>query len=286
MILVTGAAGNLGSSVLDHLLHNLSADNIIAFTTSQEKADLLNAKGFKTRIGNFDDPSSLEKAFEGVTKLLLISTRSPNRFEQQAGVVDAAKKAGVKHILYTSAVIRDIESSALQKFMQSHFQTEEYIKASGIQYTFLRNGLYTEVIPMYVGNNVFDRGIYLPAGDGKASYALRSEMAEATANVLIQQNHENKTFHLTGYAAYSFNDVAEALARISGIPVNYMDVSPESFVEQLHRFNLPEHVIMLTSGFAADTKAGQFNQVYSDLEDLLGREPKSLEEGLKLIYGM
>lgn len=284
MILVTGATGHLGSAVIDQLLKNTSKEKFIALARNEEKAQALTDKGVQVRIADFDDIASVEKAFQGIEKLLLISTVAQNRAEQQKAVVDAAKKAGVKHIVYTGITMEDVNTSAIKTLMGSHFETEDHIKESGLAYTFLRNSLYTDVIPMYVGEKVFETGIYLPAGNGKSPYALRREMGEAAANVLLQDGHENKTYEITGSELYDYTEVAQILSELSGKDVPYIDADPAQYPERLKQSGVPEFVVFLIAGFAEDLKNHQFEIVTDDLEKLLGRKPTTLKEALKEIY--
>lgn len=286
MILVTGASGKLGSLVVEHLLGNGLKNEIVAFTRNAGKANEYKARGIKTRIGDFDKPEGLEKAFEGIEKMLLISTLDHSRYAQQSRVIDAAKRAGVKHIAYTGVAMRDVESSVLKPLMKSHFDTENYLKASGLHYTFLRNSLYMEMIPLYIGNKVFDKGIYLPAGDGKVSFALRSEMAEAAAKVLSGNGHENMTYDVTGGAGYSFRDIAGTLSELSRKEINYTDAPTEGFDELLKAAGVPGMYVTIVAGFAADIKAHQYEVVSSDLENLIGRRPATLKESLQKIYNL
>lgn len=286
MILVTGASGHLGTAVIDHLLKNTSKDNFIALVRSEEKAQSLKDKGVQVRIADLDDLASVEKAFQGIDKLLLISTMSHNRAEQQVAVVDLAKRVGVKHIAYTGISMADVNTSAIKLLMESHFQTEGAIKESGLNYTFLRNSLYTDVIPMYVGEHVFETGIYLPAGNGKSPYALRREMGEAAANVLLQEGHENKIYDITGSELHDYSEVAKTLSELSGKDVPYIDADPVEFPEKLKQFGVPEFYIFLTAGFAEDLRNGQYENATDDLENLLGRKPATLKEALKEIYSL
>lgn len=284
MILITGATGHLGSAVVDHLLKESSLDNFIALARTEEKAKPIRDKGIQVRIGDFDDLASLEQAFDGIDKLLLISTISHNRAAQQIAVIDKAKKAGVKHIAYTGVAMVDVNTAATKALMDSHFQTEDYIKESGLTYTFLRNTLYSNMIPMYVGDNVFKTGIYLPAGNGKAPFALRREMGEAAANVLLQNDHENKIYNITGSNLYSFADVAEALSGLSGKLVDYVDADPKEYVDRMKQLGVNEMMISMVSGFATDIKNHQCEIVTNDLEKILGRRPAALKEALKEVY--
>lgn len=284
MILVTGATGHLGSAVVAHLLKKTEAKNIVALARNEEKAAGLKAQGVAVRIGDLDDAASLDRAMEGIEKVLLISTVDPHRYEQHKRVVDAAKKAEVKHIAYTSVAMNDVEGSAIKALMGSHFQTEDYIKQSGLKYTLLRNSLYADILPMFVGEQVFDNGVYIPAGDGKVPYALRREMGEAAANVLLGSEHENKVYNIAGGESYSYADIAATLSKLSGKEVSYTDADAATYPQQLKEAGAPDEVVFLVSGFAADTKAHRFEVVGSDLAALLGRQPASLYDSLKELY--
>jgi NAD(P)H dehydrogenase (quinone) len=284
-ILVTGATGHLGSAVIHQLLKNENARHIVAFARDENKAKALKEKGVEVRLGTFEDTVSLDKAFQGIETVLLISTTDPSRFQQHRNVVDAAKKAGVKYMGYTSVPIKDLNSAAAKSLLESHFQTEDYIKASGLTYTFLRNNIYADMLPMYVGEKVFESGINLPAGTGKVPFALRREMGEAAANILLQSGqHENKTYELTNAELYSFEDVAEILSDLSGKSINYTDANLEAFTKTWKAHNMPESVLFIFTAFITDFKNHQYEKTSMDLEKLLGRKPATLKEALKELY--
>jgi NAD(P)H dehydrogenase (quinone) len=286
MILITGATGHLGAATVTHLLNKTNTANIVALARNEEKAKTLRDKGVEVRIGDFDDTASLDKAMQGIEKVLLVSTIDHNRFQQHKNVVDAAKRAGVRHIVYTSVSMKDLSTSAIAGLMESHFQTEDYIKDSGLPFTILRNTLYTDGIPFFAGEQVFETGIYFPAGNGSVPFALRDEMGEATANVLLQDGHENKTYSVTGSKLYSYEDVASELSALSGKTITYAQANTAEYINKLKQTGMPEYLVDMLSGFGTDIKNKQFETVHNDLETLLGRKPASLKEGLKLIYNL
>jgi NAD(P)H dehydrogenase (quinone) len=286
-ILVTGATGHLGSAVIEQLLKTISSNKISIITRNEEKRTEFEVKGYNAYIGNYDDIASLENAMKGVDTVLLISAGDQgDRMQEHKNVIDTAKKMGVKNIAYTSRCLKD-RSTLVNKLMVEHFDTEDYIIASGLNYTFFRNILYMDAIPQFIGGNAaLDRGIFLPAGDGKVAYALRSEMGEAMANVLLSEDCENKVYNFTGDKVYSFYDVATALTELSGKEVNYKDVETTVFEGNMKQRNLPDSVILKIVGFITDIKNNQESLIFSDLEKALGRKPTGLKEGLKLVFGL
>jgi NAD(P)H dehydrogenase (quinone) len=284
MILVTGATGQLGRSVVHQLLKNTSADKIAALVRDEDKAADFKDAGVSIRVGQYDDPVSLEKAMQGIEQVLLIAgTNEERRVQQHQSVVDAAKKAGVQGIAYTSRTLKD-RSTMANKLMEGHFQTEDYIKDSGLSYALFRNVLYMDTIPQFVGERVFETGISVPAGQGKVAFALRSEMGEAIANLLLASDWNQTTYKLTGSTSYSFDDVAAELTRLSGRAVNYQPAEASAFGAQMIRRGVPELVVQRVIGFMTDIKNGQEDEISPDLERLLGRKPATLQEGLKTLF--
>jgi NAD(P)H dehydrogenase (quinone) len=286
MFLVTGATGHLGSAVVSQLLKKTKASEISVLARDENKASALKTKGIDVRIGSYDDTSSLDKAMQGISKLLLISGNGPNRLQQHKNVVIAAKKAGIAQIVYTSISIKNMKTAAIRPIMESISLTEDLINESGLKYTILRNTLYTAGTPLFGGDKVLKTGIFLPTGDGKVPFALRREMGEAAGNVLLQNGHENKTYEITGSTLYSYEDVARELSALSGQTVSYTDADPSVFVTKIKDFGLPEIVNQIVAGFSADVKNHQFEKVTKDLENLLGRKPATLNASLKEIYNL
>lgn len=285
MILITGATGNLGKATIEFLSKKIPSENIAVLVRDENKASDLKALGVDVRTGDYHEKDSLVKAFRGVEKLLLISSNDFNdRLGQQKNAVDAAKEAGVKHILYTGVSMQNFEHSALKQIMGDHFDTEKHILESGLTYTFLRDNLYADVLPMFIGEHVFETGIHFPAGEGKVPFSLRIEMAEAFANVLSSEGHENKIYEISNSESYSFQDVANALSAHTGKPVAYHAVSADDFRKTLSEAGVPEAMIGFSLAFATGAKDGDFDIPNNHLEQLLGRKPSSLDEAIREIY--
>ncbi|WP_426492121.1 SDR family oxidoreductase [Hymenobacter sp. 102] len=284
MILITGATGHIGSAVIDRLLQLTAPGQVAGLVRDEAKAADLKARGVQLRVGNYRDPASLDRAMQGVSKVLLVSGGADeDGLQQHYNVVDAAKKAGVTCLAYTSRALQNPATLANQ-LMERHFQTEDYIRASGVPYVLFRNILYMDTLPQFVGPQVLERGIQLPAGMGEVAFALRQEMGEAIANVLADSRCDNRIFTFTGSTTYSFADVAAALSELSGRKVEYTPIEEAAFAARLQAQGLPPAVIQRISGFLTDIRNGQEATVSTDLADALGRPPASLPEGLSTIF--
>ena len=286
-ILITGATGNYGKSTIDFLLKKgISKNNISALVRDEVKAEDLKAKGIALKIGDYDNYPSLVEAFKGVDKLLLISGSDiENRGKQQENAVNAAKEAGVKYILYTSFERKnETETSPIAFVAKSHIDTENQIKASGIDYTIFRNNLYLDVLPMFFGEQVLETGIFLPAGETKSAFTLRNDMAEATANVLVSEGHENKEYSIANSENISIKEIADILSGLTGKKIPYTNPSAEIYIDTLTKAGVPSDYIGMFAGFSEAIKQGEFETSKTDLEKLLGRKATSAKEFLSQVY--
>ena len=285
MILITGASGHLGKKVVDTLLQKVAANNISVLVRDLEKAAPYQAMGVQVRFGDYHQPLSLQEAFQGVEKLVLISSSDfKDRIGQHKNVIDAAVGAGVSQILYTGVSMRDITTSPLRAFLEDHYATEAYIKATGISYTFLQHSLYADVIPMFLGEQVLTTGVYFPAGEGKVAFATREDLGEAIATIVSEEGHGNRVYRMTNTQAYSFVEIAAILSQLSGKTVGYVSPSSDEFVAALTSYGLPEPIIQMSAAFAAGMANNDFEETFSDLETILGRKPTTLEAYLQSYY--
>ncbi len=287
MILITGATGGLGSAAIRHLRENHPDLSVAALVRNPEKAAPLQELGVEIRQGDYSDVDSLVKAFQGVDKLLFVSANDIDvRAQQHRNIVEAIKKAKVPYVVYTSLSRVDGNATHLGPISETHIMTEELLAESGIPHTVLRNSLYMDALPMFFGENMLEQGsIFLPAGEGKGAYALRSDMAEGAARVLAGSGHEGKIYDFGSPTAWSFHDIADILTRLSGKTVTYANPSMEVYTDTLKQYGVPEMAIGLGAMFGQAIAHGELDKPTDDLRDILGRDPVPMEAFLAKAYG-
>ncbi|MDQ2720420.1 MAG: NmrA family NAD(P)-binding protein [Bacteroidota bacterium] len=274
----------MGSTVIKTLLKKILPQQINVISRKEEKLAKLKSQGLNTFVGSYDDIISLEKAIDSVDSVLLISSGDQgDRMQEHRNVVDTAKKYGVQNIAYTSRALRD-RTTLQNKLMEDHFDTEDYIKESGLNYTIFENGLYMEFLQFFVNKDQMEKGIFLPIGDGKVAFTLRADQAEAMANVLMNESFENRMYQFTNIETWSFYDVANILSSLSEKKIKYIPIELSAFHETMKQRGLPDAVINKMGGFLMDIKNNQEAVVTDDLENKLGRKPTTLQEGLKVIF--
>ncbi|WP_298307092.1 SDR family oxidoreductase [Flavobacterium sp.] len=288
MILVTGATGNLGKATIDFLLKKgIEAGSILALVRDKQAASDFENKGIGVVEGDYNNYASLVTAFKGVEQLFFISGSDlEKRLTQHHNIIEAAKEARVKHVVYTSFQrTNETETSPLWLVAQSHIQTEQWLKESDLEYTILKNNLYMDFLPAFIGEKVLDAGvIYVPAESGKVSAVLRSEMAEAAATILSTTGHGGKEYDFTNAVAVSYQEIAQWISEVSGTEIQYHSPTVEEYGATLRSYGVPEEVIGIFSSFAIAQAEGELAAVNADLELLLGRKPLSIEAFIKNLY--
>ena len=286
-ILITGATGQLGSLVVQELIKRQAIDNVAILVRNQSKAEAFMKEGINVVQGNYDDYSSLISAFKGVNHLYFISASDiAARNQQHENVVKAAKEAGVNHIIYTSFQRKsDHDASPIAMVNSGHLLAEALIRQSGLTYTILKHALYAEVLPMFMGDEVLNAGmIYLPAGEGKAAYTSRADMALAGVEVLTGEGHENKIYEISADKSYSFYDIAGMLTELSGCEIKYTSPDAETFTTALLHIGVPHDHIKRMTSFCKAIAQGEFDFPDTTLERLIKRKPESLKEFLAKAY--
>lgn len=286
-IMITGATGNLGGAVLKRLLEKADPKSVSAIARDTSKLANYKAKGVRIFQADYNKPKTLETAFKDIETLYVVSgSEIDKRLKQHENLILAASKAGVKHIVYTSFQRKnETDSSPIAPIAEAHLETERWLKESGMSYTILKHALYLDVIPMFVGPQVIENGtIYLPAGEGKTSFASRDNMAEAAVAILTSTGHENKSYEISNVESYSYHDVAKALSKISGKEISYISPSVDEYKKTMKAAGLPDEIIGMSAMFHTGIKQGEFDLPDNTLEKLIGRKPDNLFTFLERIY--
>ncbi|AXB48029.1 SDR family oxidoreductase [Amycolatopsis albispora] len=273
-IVVTGANGQLGRLVVEHLRKRANTSDIVASVREPAKAQDL---GVEVRRGDFDQPETLDTAFAGADKLLIISTgdASDHRLTQHRNAIEAAKRAGVGHVFYTSLTKADTSSMLLAR---THAPTEELLKASGLTYTILRNNWYLENDLGTIAAALATGTVASSARDGRTAPVTRAEYAEAAAVALTTEGHENTVYELGAPVTYSYADWATALSEATGREITFTALTDEQAEAQLTEAGLPAHVVGVLVDSNRGITRGDLALAAPDLAKLLGREPVTLRE--------
>jgi NAD(P)H dehydrogenase (quinone) len=274
MIVVTGATCQLGHLVIKALLKKVPAASIVAAVRNVEKAKDIAALGVQVRHADYSQPASWDTALKGADKVLLISSSEiGQRAKQHRAVIDAAKKAGVKLLAYTSVLRADTSPLGLAA---EHKETETYIRASGVPFVLLRHGWYTENYTAGIPGALAHGGVYGCAGNGHISSATRADYAEADAAVLVAENQAGKVYELAGDTAYTLAELAAEISRQSGKNIGYVNLPEAEYKNVLVKVGLPEMVAdLLSDSDTGASKGGLFDDGHQ-LSKLIGRQTTPL----------
>lgn len=285
MILVTGSTGGLGKATIDALLKKIPASEIIALARDVDKASDLSDKGVEVRQGDYLDYDALVKAFEGVEKLVLISAPTfTDREAQHFNAIRAAKAAGVKHLYYTGMQTKKNSDWIIPMATESDSNTVAAIKESGITYTYVRNTVYADSLGFLLGTDVLTAGVSFPSGEGRITYATRTDLGEGLANLVIAGGYDNQEVTLSNTESWSSEDIAAILSEIKGAPVPFHNGTREVYVAHLESIGFPFKYADFGADWAEAKKAGEFENVDPTLKNLLGRTPTTLRDYLKTAY--
>lgn len=278
-IAVTGATGRLGRLVVDHLLERgIAADRVVAVVRDPTKAADLAARGVDVRLGDYSDPATLPEALAGVDVLLLISAHG--RFlDQHAAVIDAARRAGVRRVVYTSTLRAGRTRLA---GASEHLATEQHLKESGLEYTILRNGQYIENHTGRMPQFMAQGEIVGATADKALAAAIRADYAEAAATVLIQDDHAGKVYELGG-TPFTLTELAAAITDATGTTVVYRDLSSDELLAFLKSNGVPESFVSFAVELDEATAAGAHNTDSGDLQRLLDRPSTPLADAVEAV---
>ncbi len=275
MILVTGATGLNGSE----LVRRLSAKGVPtrALVRNTSKAQALAAlPNVEIAEGDMSRPETLAAALRGVDRAMLISSSDPAMLEVQSSFIDAAKRAGVRHVVKLSGIIPELDSPF--RFARMHAEIEKRLEASGLAFTHLRAGefmpAYFRQVPSIVGRGI----LALPMGDARIASVDIGDIAEVSVRVLTTSGHENKIYPLTGPEALSMAEVAEKLSAVTGKTIRYVDVPPDDARKARLAAGVPPYLAEGLDELFAERRKGKESQVFPTIERVFGWRPTSFDE--------
>ena len=280
-LLITGATGKFGTKVMEILLKTVPAEQLAVSVRNPEKAEALRAQGVDVRQGDFDQPKTLDAAFAGVDRLLLISADGDNetRIRQHANAVAAAERAGVSFIAYTSLANAQ-ESKNL--FAPTHQATEADIVKTGIPYSFLRNNWYLENEISGIQGVLAGAPWVTSAGAGKVGWALQQDYAEAAAAVLSGDGYENTIYELSG-KVLTQEEIAAALGIVLGKEITVKQVDDATYADIMQAAGVPDFVIPILIEIQKSIRVGSLDVESNDFDKLLGRPATPINEALSQI---
>ncbi|WP_413735658.1 SDR family oxidoreductase [Sodalis sp. RH21] len=278
MIVITGATGQLGRLVIAELLKTHPASELVAAVRSPEKARDLAALGVEVRQADYSQPATLDIALRGAEKLLLISSNAVGaRVEQHRNVIDAAKRAHVKLLAYTSLLHADTSPLGLSK---EHLATEDLLDESGLPVVLLRNGWYHENYTAGIPTALAHNALAGCAGDGRIASASRTDYAAAAAAVLSKENQAGKIYELAGDEAYTLTELAAEITRQSGTAVKYVNLTQPEYQALLSQAGLPDFLaVMLSDSESGASQGGLFDDA-RQLSQLIGRPTQPLAQAV------
>jgi NAD(P)H dehydrogenase (quinone) len=275
-IVVTGATGSLGRLVIDELLATVPAEQIAAVVRNKEKAADLAARGVELRIADYNEAETLAGAFRAGDRVLLISgNEAVQRVAQHSAVLEAANAAGVAQLAYTGVLggpEADFELAA------DHTATEQLILDSGLPYTFLRNGWYTENYTEKLAPVLKYKAVVQSAGEGRVASAARADYAAAAAAVLTGDGHLGQAYELSGDVAWSLGEYAAELSRQLGRTISYNNVPAETHLSILTVAGLPQPFAAILVDLDAAIERGLLAATTGDLARLAGRPTTPLAD--------
>jgi NAD(P)H dehydrogenase (quinone) len=278
-IIVSGASGQLGSLVIDELLaRKVAPENLILVsrTPNTDHLQTYAARGASVRFGDFNEPESLAAAYRGGTRMLLISINGGggNRPELHKAAIDAAARAGVKQIAYTSYVNADryVDST----IAVDHRRTELFLQESGVAWTLLRNQIYANGLVDQAVQMVREGRYVTHTPDARVAYVTREDCAAAAAAVLATPGHDNKAYNITGPDAVGPRELVALASELSGKPVELVVVSEAEYRAQLSAAGVPEAAIDGTISFAEELDSPYLREPSTAVADLTGRPATSV----------
>jgi NAD(P)H dehydrogenase (quinone) len=280
MIAITGASGGLGRRVAELVLEQADPTQVLLLTRTPDRLKDLARRGARVEKASFKNPTGLKQVLVGVERLLLISTDAiGGRVDHHRQAIAAARHAGVWHVAYTSVAQPSSDNPSL--IAGEHAQTEQALRESGMDWTFLRNNLYAEgLIPAV--QQAAESGLWVTnAGEGRTAYVSREDCARAAAAVLLTDGHEREVYDITGPEALTQAEIAAIAAEHAGVPIEVILQDDAEYAVDLEAAGMPAPVVELIVSFGEAVRRGFLSKVSTDVQALTGQPPRSVREVLQ-----
>ncbi len=285
MLMVTGANGKLGGHVVANLRALVGPAGFVAGTRDPSTAFAreLAASGVQVRRTDFDDPSTLTAAFDGIEAALIISTYAPNsvRPRQNLNAIESAKRAGVRRLVYTSFAGASPTSGA-DHTIEVHWPTEQALKASGMDYTILRHALYADIMVGDLEETLSTGVLRRALGSAACAFIARDDLGVSAATVLARPGHENRIYTETMEQTLTGNQICALMSDVFGRPIRYEAVPAEDWPAYMtEHWGLPPELARSSLGTMRAIENGEFDIAARDYEVITGRKPKTMREFLE-----
>ncbi len=279
-VAISGASGALGRRVAELLIESMDPSQLVLLSRTPETLKGFEKRGATVRKASFKNPTGLKEVLSDIDRLLMISSGDVDkRLDLHKQAVAVAAQVGVQHVVYTSMAQPSADNPSF--VIPDHAGTEQALRESGMDWTFLRNNVYSEgLVPLGI-QAVASGTLLTNAGDGGTAYVSRDDCARAAAAVLSTDGHEKEAYDITGPEAITQAQLADLLAEVSERPVALSQVDDDTYFDRLFDAGVPQAVADLMSSFGEATRKGFLKKVSSDLPDLTGRPAITVREVLE-----
>lgn len=280
MIAISGASGALGRRVAELVLEQADPETVLLLTRTPDALRDLARRGARVERASFKNPTGLRQVLAGTQRLLMISTDGVgDRLDHHRQAISAARSAGVWHVVYTSCPQPGSANPAI--VAAEHAQTEQALRDSGMDWTFLRNNLYADGLPEAAAQAA-EAGVWLTnAADGAIAYVSREDCARAAAATLLTDGHERESYDITGPAALSIHELAALAGQAYGVDVAVDELDDAEYAVALESMGLPSTVAALVTSFGQAAREGFLSKVSTDVVALTGQAPVAVADLLR-----
>ena len=271
MILVTGANGNVGRELVEQLL--AAGEKTRVMVRDERKAGNLKNR-VEIAVGDFDKPETLTAAMSGIQRMFLLSVGPAN--EPIVNAIEAAGRAGVRHVAFLSSMGSNLDPAP--QMGKWHKEKEQLIESSGLEWTFLRPGMFMSNTLQWAETIKSQAAVYFPTGEGECAPIDPRDIAAVAATVLTTPGHEGRAYELTGTELLTARQQTEILASVLNKPIRYFDIAPEAFAEKMKNNGVPQFLADGLKEVMEGVRSGRVAIVTQNVEQVTGRTPGSFED--------